>query len=282
MTASPSVPVPMNTDHARSNKLVLTYHEICAADSRYAYSINSDAFRKHVALVKSAVTDIGSDIHITFDDGHESSFRLALPILEEDRVKATFFVVAGWVGRRTHCMSWNQVRELAALGHAVQSHTWSHVFLPRCSDAQLQEELASSKKELEDRLGTAVDSISAPGGRWNHRSLEGCAGAGYTRLFVSQPWIYREGRISVSGRLMVRRSMNVAFLQQLALNNRMLLLKMRARAAVSGAMRWVLGDERYLHVWRLLMRKPHDEQYSSERALTGSCMKSQRRAGSDK
>jgi len=49
---------------------------------------------------------------LSFDDGHESAYSRILPLLAERRWRATFFVVAGWIGGG-EALSWTQLRALA-------------------------------------------------------------------------------------------------------------------------------------------------------------------------
>ncbi len=35
---------------------------------------------------------------VTFDDGHESDYTLALPLLRKFNFKATFFITTDWIG----------------------------------------------------------------------------------------------------------------------------------------------------------------------------------------
>jgi len=63
-----------------------------------------------------------------------------------------------------HLMTWDQVRQLRAAGMEVQSHTASHRPLHNLGAADLAEELAGSRRVLQQRLGEDVDAIAYPGG----------------------------------------------------------------------------------------------------------------------
>ena len=62
-------------------------------------------------------------------------------------------------------MTWDDVRALADMGMDVQSHTRSHRALQTVPYAELAQELAGAKQDLERELGRPVDSISYPIGR---------------------------------------------------------------------------------------------------------------------
>ncbi|NVB82177.1 MAG: polysaccharide deacetylase family protein [Kofleriaceae bacterium] len=62
-------------------------------------------------------------------------------------------------------MSWDQVRALSRAGMDVESHTRWHRVLKTLTDAELREELAGSKAELETQLGRPVRAVAYPVGR---------------------------------------------------------------------------------------------------------------------
>ena len=80
-----------------------------------------------------------------------------LELLDQHRVRATFFIL-GWVARRSPAL----VRRIAAGGHEVGSHTWSHPRISRLTPPQFREELRSSKAILEDLSGEKVVGFRAP------------------------------------------------------------------------------------------------------------------------
>ena len=161
-----------------------------------------------------------SEREITFDDGEQSQYHNALPLLTECEIKATYFVTPGLIGTAAKFLGWDELRALQAAGHSIQSHGWSHKFLTFCSEAELAHELRASKQSLEDNLGNAVEEISVPGGRWNPRVIHACAAVGYKRIYVSDPWIEAEIAASeVIGRFMVRRNTTIAELKKIVEKN---------------------------------------------------------------
>lgn len=123
---------------------------------------------------------------LTFDDGHASNHSIALPVLLEHGFRGIFFVTTDWIGAGDY-MSAGMIRELAASGMIVGSHGRSHRFLTDLKGGELMEELAGSKRALEEITGTVVDSISAPGGRIDGRVVEAARSAGYRWIFDSVP-----------------------------------------------------------------------------------------------
>lgn len=239
---------------------ILTYHEILPCEPRYLYSVSVAQFEedvRRVAKMSSPDVRTGAAVRITFDDGHASQFKCALPVLEAYSMKGIFFVTAGWAGARSGYMSWAQLRDLSSLGHEVQSHGWSHALLTQCSDRQLEIELARSKDELESHLGICVDAISVPGGRWNSRILDRCARVGYQRVFVSDPWLLTKevGRMTLSGRWMVTRHMSAGKIEELLEGRGFGMQTLRAKHFLKKSAKTLLGDNAYQTLWRILSRK---------------------------
>jgi peptidoglycan/xylan/chitin deacetylase (PgdA/CDA1 family) len=234
--------------------LYLTYHEIGVEPSEYLYSSTRDQLDEHLRVVSEFQQGKGADSllpRVTFDDGHVSNFVHALPLLEQHTIPAIFFITTNWTGVRPDFMTWAQLRELAARGHQVQSHGWSHELLTLCSDAELEDELVRSKRALEDHVGVAVDSISLPGGRGDRRVYHACAKAGYKRVYTSAPLLGTGQRVGVEvlGRLMIRRTADAAYLRQLLSEPRKSLFPLQAQYRLTEGFKRLLGDRLYLKVW---------------------------------
>ena len=88
---------------------------------------------------------------LTFDDGFRDFYEAAFPVIQPTGVKPLVFVVPGLLGRsnqwdmgtggRPDLMSAVQLRELQSCGVVFGSHTLSHPYLTRLSDAALGDEI---------------------------------------------------------------------------------------------------------------------------------------------
>lgn len=137
-------------------------------------------------LPDSVVPKPPKPIVLTFDDGWASDWRIAVPILQRLGWRAELFVTVNWIGRPGF-MTWEEVREAAAAGMGIQSHSLSHADLDRISGVQLRSELATSKGILEQRVGRAVKFFALPGGTGRMSSIIQLArAAGYGGLCTSQ------------------------------------------------------------------------------------------------
>ena len=76
----------------------------------------------------------------------------------------------------------------------IQSHTRTHPFMDRMDDDGLGEELAGSRRDLQER-GMECNSIAWPYGKWNERTLQAAERAGYRGTFLGDmEWELRHHR----------------------------------------------------------------------------------------
>jgi peptidoglycan/xylan/chitin deacetylase (PgdA/CDA1 family) len=105
---------------------------------------------------------------ITFDDGYRDFYHHAFPVLDQYGFSATVFLPTAYIAespalfKGTECLTWTEVRELSTHGILFGSHTVTHPQLRELSRAALNQELANSKKTIEDKLGCAVESFAYP------------------------------------------------------------------------------------------------------------------------
>ncbi|MBM4073080.1 MAG: polysaccharide deacetylase family protein [Planctomycetes bacterium] len=115
---------------------------------------------------------------ITFDDCYHNNL-WAARTLAEYGLPACFFMPSGYVDtervfpwdaglRSMPNLSWADVREMAALGHEIGSHTVNHVDMAKVSDDEARRELAESKRTIEEHVGQPVRWFAFPfGGKAN-------------------------------------------------------------------------------------------------------------------
>jgi len=85
-----------------------------------------------------------------------------------------------------HCrpLTWNELREMAAAGVEIGSHTVTHPILPCVGTEQLTRELTQSRTRLEEMLGRQVTLFCYPNGDYDQRVRGEVERAGY-RLAVT-------------------------------------------------------------------------------------------------
>jgi peptidoglycan/xylan/chitin deacetylase (PgdA/CDA1 family) len=127
---------------------------------------------------------------LTFDDGMANVLEHGLEPLARHEFRAIEFLVPGLLGRRNEwdiakghapekLMDQAQIRDWLAAGHEIGSHSMTHRNLRHLDAAQAREEIAGSKKALEDRFGVPVAHFCYPYGRWNEAARDLAGEAGY-------------------------------------------------------------------------------------------------------
>jgi peptidoglycan/xylan/chitin deacetylase (PgdA/CDA1 family) len=130
-------------------------------------------------------------IILTFDDGFENVLRHGLEPLARSSFSAIQFLIADRLGalndweiaegeKAERLMDASQVRDWLAAGHTIGSHTQTHPYLTRISRAEALEEIAASKKQLEDLFGQEVRHFCYPYGDFNAEIAALVAQAGYS------------------------------------------------------------------------------------------------------
>lgn len=199
---------------------VVMYHDIIGSRGNTAGSspldyiggsddVSGDALREHIRYFKErayefidshvfvdvmcgripSVENGRRKVWLTFDDGYAGNFDTALPILAEEGVKGTFFVVPSLVGttliarngaKHKDYVSWPQLRLMHAHPSAeIQSHTMSHRRLSTLDNDDLREELEWSRAVLRENLSGTFDFLAYPNGDFDARVIAFARSAGY-------------------------------------------------------------------------------------------------------
>ena len=133
---------------------------------------------------------------ITFDDGYESVYRHAFPVLKKYGLPATAFVYTDFLGAGD-ALSWPQLQEMLGSGLVdIQSHSKSHRNLierrPGENDSlyrtNIDAEMRVPRDTLERRLPTLkVRHLAYPFGDANEQVLEAAARHGFELAATVQP-----------------------------------------------------------------------------------------------
>ena len=105
-------------------------------------------------------------IILTFDDGYEDNWRVVLPMLEERRMRAVFYMVTNSIGQPGY-LTWDNLFDMERRGMEIGSHTANHLPLTTLSPEKQREELRLSKLMLEWKGMKTIYSFSYPNGSYN-------------------------------------------------------------------------------------------------------------------
>jgi peptidoglycan/xylan/chitin deacetylase (PgdA/CDA1 family) len=111
-------------------------------------------------------------ISFRFDDGTQSQYQYALPILRNAGFAGTDYLIINQLdsGSRRSYMDWDQAQLMYQAGWEIGSHSKTHSDLTTLSDADLETELRDSKAAF-DSHGIPVTSFVSPYGASNAHTV---------------------------------------------------------------------------------------------------------------
>ncbi|CAM3781884.1 polysaccharide deacetylase family protein [Bordetella flabilis] len=195
---------------------ILMYHQIGEPPPRgtpyRGLTVHPASFRRQMAWLRRfgyrglSMRDLmpylrgersGKVFGITFDDGFRNVHHNAAPILSEFGFTATNYFVARQFGGSnvwdhaegvppSPLMTVGEMREWAAAGNEVGSHTLDHVHLPRLAPEEARRQITASRQELEDALGGPVTAFCYPYGEYTQAHIDMAREAGYDNATLTQ------------------------------------------------------------------------------------------------
>jgi peptidoglycan/xylan/chitin deacetylase (PgdA/CDA1 family) len=181
------------------NFQVLLYHGVCLSRDEIRGKpsreyLTQDEFHSHIRWMKERGCTFMTlkdclvralrhetpewGVCLSFDDGKKSHLDLVAPILLEEGIRGTFFIITDWLGR-VNFMKSEDLPKLSEMGMEIGSHSLSHPFMTALSEEEMIIEASESKRYLEDLISAPVESFSYPYGDVNPRVREVVARAGY-------------------------------------------------------------------------------------------------------
>ncbi len=175
---------------------VLLYHDI-ARQERSRFRVQLEKISRDwkfvppevfAEMVRGKKEIVGRNLLLTFDDGYFSNRIVAEEILEPLGIKALFFIVSDFVDIQKKReirkfisdniypsftveqvpdfwvpMRWKDLEILLRKGHSIGSHTKTHAKLSKIKPIdrhRLQDEILTSKKKLENKLGINIEHFA--------------------------------------------------------------------------------------------------------------------------
>ena len=179
----------------RNGSPILLYHRVVhdLDQTNSPFAVRRNQFEQHVRELSArfklmTVGDLinyqnieGTDDRtaaITFDDGDESVFTYAIPILQKYGAPATFFVDTGRLGD-PDVLSRENLQEMVSLGFEIGSHSVSHSDLRKLSSNRLEYELRESMSQLNAIINQEITGFAYPFGYYNERIVRMLEICGY-------------------------------------------------------------------------------------------------------
>ena len=117
---------------------------------------------------------------ITFDDGYQDNFINAYPVLKKYQFPATIFLITDFIDKNPAFLSWSEVKIMSKDKISFGGHTKTHFYLGSVTDDKIVlNEIAGSKKAIEQQINMPVNYFCYPGGGFNERVKALVVRAGY-------------------------------------------------------------------------------------------------------
>ena len=129
-------------------------------------------------------------VRLTFDDGNESDFEVALPELAKRGLRAEFFVLAGRLGQPGYLEA-AQLREMASAGMRIGLHGMNHRSWAQCDTKDLEIEIDDARRQIESIVGRPVLRAACPLGAYNASCLRKLRRSGFERVYTSDGGVTR-------------------------------------------------------------------------------------------
>lgn len=223
--------------HFAGQVLILLYHHLDPRES--SITITPDRFEQHlkalqmhryhvvsledaIAFLEGKTTLPANAVVLTFDDGYDSFYRFAYPLLKRHGMTATNFVIVGTIGTSSPYftfLSWSQMREMSCDGFGFYSHTYDlhndlpgengrmvtpldhRIVLEGTGALETEEEhrqkvlrdLSLAKDLLRVRLGNRLSVLSFPHGDYSEDTVSLAQSVGIRYFATTTPGLNRPG-----------------------------------------------------------------------------------------
>lgn len=187
---------------------ILTKHDLLATFYIPVQSINTSEILWHDKLAFSLQTAVESNtetknivIKLLNDYGLTTKITTKTAASVIERIKSfshhqrlTFIhdiekLISNNIPSWANLMSWDEISELAKLGHEIGSHSMTHPLLPQLTPDQQAWEATESKNQLENKLNVSINSFCYPNGDNNPETQQIIQLTGYQNAVTTQPGI---------------------------------------------------------------------------------------------
>lgn len=246
------------------------YHALSDNVVSNKYTLTAEKFRQHLSIIKNLgksgvnlasqydnKNNSDSNIIITFDDGHISNAKMAVPILREFKFSATFFVTTNRINNGTEWLKWEDISEMLKLGMDVQVHGHTHVFLDESNAQVLEKELFEPKRLMKEKLSHEVRHFSLPGGRFSKETMSMAKTFNYLSISTSIPGLndFRENRnFKVLHRFVIHQGVSDNEFKKIIVGNRFYCGVKKSKYYLKNVAKKMLGNDLYQRLWEIIMK----------------------------
>lgn len=199
--------IPVLIQAQTSSIPAFVYHRF--GDDRFpSTNIKLDQFKAHLEYLKEndyEVITLSEAISLldrkkrfektallTIDDGYQSFYDNALPLLKAYGFRATLFVNTETVGSGDF-MSWEEIKAAQAAGVEIGNHSHAHPHLINQSFSAFKSDLDQSEALFTEALGEAPKIFAYPYGEWNESIAEELENRGYIAALAQNSGVIYKG-----------------------------------------------------------------------------------------
>lgn len=183
--------------------LALSFHHITPRFLPGLNHIRPNKFSKIINILSSSEKNIVTtnkvinkdSILLTFDDGYESVYTHAYPLMEKNKMKGIIFPIAAYIGI-TNSWDYNflinpsshlnntQLTELDKSGWEIGCHGYYHYPYSGMNMDEIKGDILKSKIIIEDLIGKEIRSFCIPFNSYNPVLLNMIMDAGFKYIFI--------------------------------------------------------------------------------------------------
>lgn len=206
-------PVPILMYHAITDPPAgVTYTDLYVSAADFADQIGELARRGYHGVTLDQVNDYWSSgyalpakpVVVSFDDGYESQYRNAFPVLRRHDWPGVVNIVT-----KNLEPSWGlrpaEVRKLVDAGWEIDAHSINHLDVSTLDGAALEREIAGSRRKLQRVFGVPVNFFCYPSGRYDDAAIAAVKRAGFKGATTTEPGPARPGEPYTLARVRVNR-----------------------------------------------------------------------------
>ena len=188
---------------------------------------------------------------ITFDDGNQTDYTVAFPLLEKFGFKATFFLTTDFIDKSGHLQK-SQILKMSQEGMEFGSHGKTHKFLSTLKENELKSELLDSKKLLEEIIGKEINLLSLPGGYHSTTVKRIAQELGFKGICTSKfGWNENKTDPFELKRVSLRSGDSLSDFVSLINQDKKLFLKIKLKGELLGMLKAILGANNYFKLWKV-------------------------------
>ncbi len=225
---------------------ILMYHDLGFVDSPWC--IPPEQFEAQMAFLHAegykaiSLTELQEaltknrplpqkSVIITFDDGRKGIYAHAWPILQKYGFTATIYIVPSWVEGQnipaeesySPFLTWAELRELAAAGLEIGSHSSSHKNLSHLNTEELEKEFSDAEAAITKKLQRKVKHLAYPYGIYSEEVLSAARSRYETAVTIergfskaagkfARQWVMKETSVENFRRLLAPPKLSVALI----------------------------------------------------------------------